>query len=59
MQQFEMGMKQVKNLQLNPAQSMGDLKVKFYHCGMAGKSRTFELKSPHLKVLRQWQFANE
>lgn len=59
MQQFGQQMKQVKNVQLNPAQSKGDLKVKFYHCGMAGKSRTLELKSPDQKVLKQWQFANE
>lgn len=59
LQQFGQQAKQVKNLQLNSAQIKSELKVKFYHCGMAGKSRTLELKSPDQKVLRQWQFANE
>ena len=58
-QQFGQQMKQVKNLQLNSSQVKSELNVKFFHCGMAGKSRVLELRTPGKKVLKQWQFANE
>jgi hypothetical protein len=59
LEQFGNDMKQVKNLQLDPTQLKSELRVKFYHCGMAGKSRILELRTPGKQVLRQWQFANE
>jgi hypothetical protein len=59
LQQFGQQMKQVKSLQLNASQAKSELNVKFYHCGMAGKSRTLELRTPEKQVLKQWQFANE
>ena len=58
-QQFGQQMKQVKNLQLNSSQIKSELNVKFFHCGMAGKSRILELRTPDKQVLKQWQFANE
>jgi hypothetical protein len=58
LEQFGKDMKQVKNLQLEPSQIKSELRVKFYHCGMAGKSRTLELRTPGKQVLKQWQFAN-
>lgn len=59
LQQFNQEMKQTKNIQLNAANSKSVLKVKYYHCGMAGKSRTLELKNAEQKTLKQWQFENE
>ncbi len=59
LQQFGKNMKEVKNLQLNASHSKSELNVKFFHCGMAGKSRTLELRTPGKQVLKQWQFANE
>ncbi len=59
LQQFGKNMKEVKNLQLNASHSKSELNVKFFHCGMAGKSRTLELRTPEKQVLKQWQFANE
>jgi hypothetical protein len=58
-QQFGAQMKQVKNLELSDAQAKSELNVKFYHCGMAGKNRVLELRTPAKKVLKQWQFAND
>ncbi len=58
-EQFGKEVKQVKNLLLEPSQIKSELKVKFYHCGMAGKSRTLDLRMPGKGVLKQWQFANE
>ena len=58
-QQFGQQMKQVKNLQFNSSQKESELSVKFFHCGMAGKSRTLELRTPDKQVLKQWQFKNE
>ncbi len=57
--QFGQEMKQVKNLQLTDAQKSSTLNVKFFHCGMAGKSRTLELRTPDKQVLKKWQFDNE
>ncbi len=59
LEQFGNDRKQVKNLQLEPSQAKSELRVKFYHCGMAGNSRILELRTPGKQVLRQWQFANE
>jgi hypothetical protein len=58
-QHFGQQMKEIKNLQLNAAQFKSELNVKFYHCGMAGKSRVLELRTPDKQVLKQWQFAND
>lgn len=59
LQQFNQQMKQTKNIQLNAANSKSVLKVKYYHCGMAGKSRTLALKNAEQKTLQQWEFENE
>jgi len=58
LQQFNLEMKQVKNIELNATHSNSELKVKYYHCGMAGKSRTLELKNADQKKVKHWQFAN-
>ncbi|HEX4957061.1 MAG TPA: hypothetical protein VFV46_02695 [Lacibacter sp.] len=58
LQQFNRDMKQVKNIELNATHSKSELKVKYYHCGMAGKSRTLELKNADQKTVKHWQFAN-
>jgi hypothetical protein len=58
-QQFGQQMKQVKKLQLSTDQVKSELNVKFYHCGMAGKSRVLEVRTPDKQVLKQWQFAND
>ena len=58
LQQFNQEMKVKKNIQLTAAHSKSELKVKYYHCGMAGKSRTLELKNAEQKTLKQWQFDN-
>jgi hypothetical protein len=58
-QQFGQQMKQVKKLQLSADQVKSELNVKFYHCGMAGKSRVLEVRTPDKQVLKQWQFAND
>lgn len=59
LEQFGSEMKQVKNLQLDQSHKKSELKVKFYHCGMAGRSRTLELRTPGKQVIKSWQFANE
>lgn len=59
MHQFGQKMKEVKNLQLSADQAESELNVKFYHCGMAGKSRSLELRTPGKQVLKKWKFANE
>ena len=51
LQQFNQEMKEKKNIQLTAAHSKSELKVKYYHCGMAGKSRTLELKNADQKTL--------
>ena len=58
LQQFNREMKEKKNIQLTAANSKSELKVKYYHCGMAGKSRTLQLKNADQKTLKQWQFDN-
>lgn len=58
LQQFNQEMKEKKNIQLTAAHSKSELKVKYYHCGMAGKSRTLELKNADQKTLKQWRFDN-
>ncbi len=57
-QQFGKQMKEVKNLQLNSSHIKSELGIKFYHCGMAGKSRTLELKINDKQIVKKWQFAN-
>ena len=52
LQQFNREMKEKKNIQLTAVNSKSELKVKYYHCGMAGKSRTLELKNADQKTLR-------
>lgn len=59
LQQFNQQMKHTKNIQLNATNSKSVLKVKYYHCGMTGKSRTLELKNVEQKTLKHWQFENE
>ncbi len=59
LQQFHQQMKQTKNIQLTAANSKSVLKVKYYHCGMAGKSRILALKNAEQKTLQQWEFKNE
>jgi hypothetical protein len=58
LQQFNQEMKHTKNIQLTASDRNSELKVKFYHCGMAGKSRTLELKNADQKTVKQWQFDN-
>ncbi|QNA43056.1 hypothetical protein [Lacibacter sediminis] len=58
LQQFNQEMKQLKNIQLTEAQSKSELKVKYYHCGMAGKSRILELKNSDQKTVKRWEFDN-
>ncbi|RXK62144.1 hypothetical protein ESA94_03780 [Lacibacter luteus] len=59
LRQFNQEMKQLKNIQLTASNSKSVLKVKFYHCGMTGKSRVLELKTSDQKTLKHWQFKNE
>jgi hypothetical protein len=58
LQQFNQEMKHTKNIQLTANHRSSELKVKYYHCGMAGKSRTLELKNADQKIVKQWQFEN-
>lgn len=58
LQQFNQEMKQLKNIQLTGAHSKSELKVKYYHCGMAGKSRILELKNSDQKTVKRWEFDN-
>jgi len=58
LQQFNQEMKQLKNIQLTAAHSKSELKVKYYHCGMVGKSRTLELKNSDQKTVKRWEFDN-
>lgn len=59
LQKFNKEMKEVQNIHLNTVNNKSVLKVKYYHCGMVGKSRTLELKTGNQKTLKQWQFENE
>lgn len=58
LRQFNQEMKQLKNIQLTAAHSKSELKVKYYHCGMVGKSRTLELKNSDKKTVKRWEFDN-
>jgi fructose-1,6-bisphosphatase len=58
LQQFNTEMKELKNIQLTGAHSKSEMMVKYYHCGMAGKSRVLELKNSDQKTVRRWQFDN-
>lgn len=58
LQQFNQEMKLKKNIQLTANHRNSELKVKYYHCGMAGKSRTLELKNADQKIVKRWQFDN-
>lgn len=58
LQQFNQEMKELKNIQLTAAHSKSELKVKYYHCGMAGKSRILELKNSDQKTVKRWEFEN-
>ena len=58
LQQFNQEMKELKNIQLTAAHSKSELKVKYYHCGMAGNSRILELKNSDQKTVKRWQFDN-
>lgn len=58
LQQFNQEMKELKTIQLTAAQSKSMLQVKYYHCGMAGKSRILELKNADQKTIRRWEFDN-
>jgi hypothetical protein len=58
LQQFNTEMKELKNIQLTTAHSNSEMTVKYYHCGMAGKSRILELKNSDQKTVKRWQFDN-
>jgi len=58
LQQFNQEMKELKTIQLTAAQSKSMLQVKYYHCGMAGKSRILELKNADQKTIKRWEFVN-
>lgn len=59
LQKFHKEIKKPTNLQLNASHANSQLQVKFYHCGMAGKSRSLSLKDANQKLLKQWEFTNE
>lgn len=59
LEKFHHDMKKPTNLKLNPASANSRLEVKFYHCGLAGKSRSLSLKDAGQKLLKQWDFTNE
>ncbi len=59
LEKFHHELKKPTNLVINPSQANSTLEVKFYHCGMAGKSRSLSLKDADKNLLQRWEFTNE
>lgn len=58
LQQFGKEMNSVKSLQLDQSQSSGQLAIKYYHCGQAGKNRMISIKDEQDKILKEWHFTD-
>ena len=59
LEKFHKDLKKPTNLVIRPSHANSTLEVKFYHCGMAGKSRSLSLKDAQNKLLQRWEFTNE
>ena len=59
LQQFGKDLDVVKTVQFDQNASKGELAIRYYHCGQAGKSRTVTIKDEQNVVLKQWKFGDE
>lgn len=50
--------KTVKNLLWNKGNQMDQIKIRYSHCGIAGKNRNITIKNSHDQVLKKWQFSD-
>lgn len=58
LQQFGKEMNTVKTLQLDQTASNGELAIRYFHCGQAGKSRVVTIKDEQDVILKQWKFGD-
>lgn len=57
--QFVYGEKSVKAIKLNKTNINDELRIRYSHCGVIGKSRTITIKDQHGKTLKQWNFSDK
>lgn len=58
LQQFGKEINNVKTLQLDQSASNGQLAVRYFHCGQAGKNRMITIRDEQNVVLKEWRFGN-
>jgi hypothetical protein len=50
--------KTVKNLAWNEGNKISEIKIRYSHCGVAGKNRSIVIKNSQNQVLKKWQFSD-
>jgi hypothetical protein len=58
LQQFGKEVNNVKTLQLDQSASDGQLAIRYFHCGRAGKNRVVTIRDEQNIVLKEWRFGN-
>ena len=58
LQQYGEKMNTVKTLELDQSASNGQLAIRYYHCGKAGKSRAVTIRDEQNVVLKEWKFGD-
>ena len=58
LQQFGKEINTVKTVQLDQTASNGELAIRYFHCGQAGKSRVVTIKDEQNVVLKEWKFGD-
>jgi hypothetical protein len=58
LQQFGKDINTVKSLQLDQSESNGQLAIRYFHCGQAGKNRVVTIKDVQNVVLKEWRFGD-
>ncbi len=58
LQQFGKEMNTVKTVYLDQRTGNGELAIRYFHCGRAGKNRVVMIKDEQRNVLKEWRFDN-
>jgi hypothetical protein len=58
LQQFGKDLNTVKMIKFDQGASNGELAIKYFHCGQAGKSRVISIRDEQNVVLKQWKFGD-
>ena len=58
LQQYGKDLNTVKMIKFDQTASNGELAIKYYHCGQAGKNRIVSITDEQNVVLKQWKFGD-